>query len=93
MHYEHMSIFTAITYPRVDKTDYIYTKRRFICYKSGMSTYSNNQNITDYKTFNVKSLKSTSLRNCEVLEFSPCPFTVTCRMTLIGSALEIRFCP
>jgi len=43
-----------------------------------MFTYSNNQNITDYKTFNVKSLKSTSIRNYELLdEFSVSPFNNT----------------
>ena len=59
-----------------------------------MSTYSNNQNITDYKTFNVKSLKSTSIRNYELLdEFSPGQFNITLAHDVDRGALETRFCP
>jgi hypothetical protein len=70
-----MAIFTAINYYLFDTTDDISMKRRFICYKQEISTYDNNQNITEYKIFNVKSLKSTAVRNYELLdEFSPSPF-------------------
>jgi len=44
-----------------------------------MSTYeySNNQNITDHKTFNMKSLKSSLIRNYDLLDnFSPSPLNI-----------------